>query len=113
MGWKTFNVVGVNFKDHEGETMRRIDKIARYSKQGSAFAMQRDPSNEYDFNAIEVRQYFKSGASIRIGYVPRQLAKKLAPAMDKGWEPEVQFGRKFIDKATCECMGLQLRYEEF
>jgi len=112
MAWKAFNVVGVTYKDHPGETMRRVDKIAKYAKQGSVFGLVRDPSNEYDFNAIEVRQYFKSGASIRLGYVPRELAKKLAPAMDKGWEPKVQFGRKFIDKATCEVKGFQLRYEE-
>jgi hypothetical protein len=112
MGWKTFNVAGVTFKDHPGETMRRVDKIARYCSVKSKFGLIRRPDNEHDFNAIEVRQYFKSGASIRLGYVPKDLAAKLAPAMDKGWDPNVKFGRKFIDKETCECKGLQLRYEE-
>jgi hypothetical protein len=117
MTWKAFNVAGVYAKDNPSETMRRIDKISKYSGHGSTFGLVRDPSNEYDFNAIEVRQYFKSGASIRIGYVPNNkkrgnlLADELAPLMDNGWEPVVRFGRKFIDEATCECRGLQLRYE--
>lgn len=112
MGWKTFNVAGVTFKDNPAETYTRLDKISMYSNFGSTFGLDREPYNEYDFNAIAVRQYFKSGASIKIGYVPKDLAKKLAPLMDKGWEPEVKFGRKFIDEATFECRGLQLRYEE-
>ena len=117
MAWKTFNVAGVMSKDNPAETMRRVDKIAAYSHRGSTFGLVRDPSNEHDFNAIEVRQCFKSGASIRIGFVPnnkkrgKMLADELAPLMDNGWEPVVKFGRKFIDEATCECRGLQLRYE--
>ena len=113
---KTFNVAGVFAKEHPVETMRRIDKIAKYSSAGSTFGFVRDPSNEFDSNAIEVRQYFKSGASIRIGFVPNNksrgnmLADELAPLMDNGWEPVVKFGRKFIDETTGECRGLQLRY---
>lgn len=117
MAWQTFNVAGVMQKEHPGETMRRIDKIAKYCGHGSTFGLVRDPSNDYDFNAIEVRQYFKSGASIRIGYVPNNkkrgnlLADKLAPKMDAGWDPNIRFGMKFIDDSTGECRGLQLRYE--
>jgi len=118
MGWKTFNVAGVYAKEHEGETMRRVDKIAKYAHHGSTIILDREPGNEFDINAIAVRQVFKSGASIRLGYVPNNkkrgklLADKLAPLMDAGWEPVVKFGRKFIDEQTCECKGLQLRYEE-
>lgn len=111
MGWKTFNVAGVTFKEHKGETMTRLDKIAKYANQGSVFGLVRDPSNEFDFNAIEVRQYFKSGASIRIGYVPKKVNAELAGRMDAGWEPNIKFGRKFIDEETCELKGFQLRYE--
>lgn len=111
MAWKTFNVAGVTFKEHPSETMRRIDKISKYSGHGSTFGFVRDPGNEYDFNAIEVRQYFKSGASIRIGFVPKKINSGLAEKLDNGWEPNIKFGRKFIDEQTGECKGLQLRYE--
>jgi len=118
MGWKTFNVAGVYAKEHPGETMTRLDKIAKYVSHGSTFILDREPSNEFDFNAIAVRQVFKSGASIRLGYVPnnkkrgKMIADKLAPLMDAGWEPNVKFGMKFIDESTGRCTGLQLRYEE-
>ncbi len=111
MAWKAFNVVGVMFKENPGDKMTRLDKIAKYCHHGSAFDLLREPSNEYDDNAIEVRQYFKDGGSIRLGYVPRELSAQIAPKIDRGWEPVVKFGRKFIDEETTECRGLQLRYE--
>jgi hypothetical protein len=53
-----------------------------------------------------------------LGFVPNNkkrgklLADELAPKMDAGWEPNIEFGRKFINDKTGECRGLQLRYEE-
>jgi len=112
---KTFNVAGVTFKNNPSDAMRRIDMISKYCGHGSTFKLRREPKNKYSKNAIAVRQVFKSGGWILLGYVPdnkkNPLAKELAPLMDDGWEPAVKFGRKFIDEDTGECKGLQLRYE--
>ena len=112
---KTFNVTGVTFRNNPTDTMRRIDMISKYCGHGSKFELQREPENSHSNYAIAVRQVFKSGGSILLGYVPdnkkNPLAKELALLMDDGWKPAVEFGRKFIDEDTGECKGLQLRYE--
>jgi hypothetical protein len=111
MGWKSFKVVGVTHKDNPGDTMTRLDKISRYCHHGSKFSLVREPENEFDGNAIAVRQFFKGGGSVRLGYIAKALAVELAPKIDAGWEPNVKFGMKFINDEG-ECHGLQLRYEE-
>jgi len=108
---KTFSVEGVDLKNHESETMTRLDIISKYCGHGSTFFLKREPENEYDQNAIQVRQKFKSGASVLLGYVPKDKAAEFAPLIDSGWEPKLQFGRKFIDEKSGDCRGMQIRYE--
>jgi HIRAN domain len=47
---------------------------------GSALVLRRDPGNEHDANAIEVRT--RQGEAL--GFVPRELAAELAPQLDRG-----------------------------
>jgi hypothetical protein len=113
---KTFNVAGVTYKNRPKDKLTRLEMISRYCSYPSTFKLEREPDNKFDSNAIKVKQVFKSGNSITIGYVPNRSGKKLAdeigPLMDQfDWQPVVKFGRKFINEDTGECQGLQLRYE--
>ncbi len=116
--WKWFNVAGVQSKNKGTDSMTRLEMIGRYVGSGSTFRLERDSDNKFDKNAILVRQVFKNGGSVILGYVPnnpkrgKMLADELAPLMDAGWVPEVTFGRKHIDEATGEVRGLMLRYGE-
>jgi len=116
--FKSFNVAGVQAKNKKSDSMTRLDMIIRYVSHGSTFRLEREPENKFDKNAIAVRQVFKSGSSIVLGYVPNNkkrgnlLADELAPLMDEqGWVPSVKFGRAHVDEKTGEVRGLQLRYE--
>jgi HIRAN domain len=46
---------------------------------GAPLALRRDPANEHDPNAIQVR-----AGDVQIGWVPRELAAELAPRLDAG-----------------------------
>ena len=46
---------------------------------GAPVTFRRDPANEHDPNAIEVR-----AGDLQIGWVPRELAAELAPELDAG-----------------------------
>ncbi|EMC99677.1 hypothetical protein BAUCODRAFT_101663 [Baudoinia panamericana UAMH 10762] len=48
---------------------------------GEYILMRREPGNPYDTNAIRVDNV----AGQQIGHIPRRIAKKLAPYMDRGW----------------------------
>jgi hypothetical protein len=45
---------------------------------GTQLELRRDPENEHDANAIQVR------AGDQVGWVPRELAEELAPQLDAG-----------------------------
>ena len=115
--FKTFNMAGVTFKNDLRDKYNRLEMISHYCTNGSRFDLERDPENPFDKsgNAIKVKQVFKNEGSICLGYVPnsdkKPLANELAPILDAGGAIELIFGRKFIDEATGECRGLQLRYE--
>lgn len=114
---KAFKVMGL-FHKNGSQTKLGIEIVEKYTGHGSKFVLVREPDNEFDRNAIVVKQQFKSGNSVRLGYVPKDEAAEWAPLMDDhGWIPVVKFGRKFIKKFTeggelkTKCTGMQLRYE--
>ena len=111
---KGFNVAGITHKN-DGMKITRLQWVGRYVLGGSKFALEREPNNKCDKNAIKVIHILKSGQQIQLGYVPnrppRKLADELAPLMDAGWIPVVSFGRVHVNEETGEHRGLQLRYE--
>jgi len=113
--WKTFNVAGVTFKNHQRDKYTRLEMISHYCSHVSKFVLERESENPFDGNAIKVKQVFKNGGSVCLGHVPnsakKRLANELAPILDAGGTIELIFGRKFIDEATGECKGLQMRYK--
>jgi HIRAN domain len=48
---------------------------------GRALELRRDPGNEHDANAIQVHPV---GGGKQVGWVPRELAERLAPELDAG-----------------------------
>lgn len=49
----------------------------------------REPNNAADANAIRVRAYTKANGRLELGYIPRNVAKHVAPMMDAGTFIEV------------------------
>ena len=68
-----FKLVGVTADDAQ-ENIRKFG-----CRDIGSFALVREPDNPHDPNAIRVEL-----GGLYLGYVPRQIAKKLAPQMDAG-----------------------------
>lgn len=51
-----------------------------YATNGETVMLRREPTNQYDSNAIRVNNVFGE----QIGHIPRPVALKLAPFMDSG-----------------------------
>ena len=51
---------------------------------GEALDLEREPDNSYDANAIKVLSPAHEGEAAFLGYVAREIAESLAPAMDSG-----------------------------
>jgi len=99
----SFNVAGVTFEN-------RLEKIGKYAGSKSTYLLEREPDNRFDANAIKVSQKFKkSGKKITLGYVPKTLARDLAPMMDDGHDFKLTFQVKFVDGATGECKGIRMQ----
>ena len=62
---------------HHAEALRAADV-----EPGRPLVLRRDPDNEHDPNAIAV----ESADGAQVGWVPRELAAELAPALDGGAE---------------------------
>jgi hypothetical protein len=78
-------VAGVTFNGRQGF----IAYVAK-NMQNSFVTLRRDPNNAYDKNAIQVIAVVKNGKNVQLGFVPKELAKALAPAMDQGLRPWVK-----------------------
>ena len=72
-------VVGVTFKERQGF-------LAYLNKQTDVMTyLRREPKNEYDANAVAIIAYVPSSKKhIKIGYINKDLAKEIAPLLDKG-----------------------------
>lgn len=53
--------------------------------EGQQLQLLREPTNPYDSNAIAV-----IGSGRQIGYIPRNIALRLAPKLDSGYEAKIQ-----------------------
>ena len=98
---KTIKVKGVTFKNAQ----RNIRTFA--SGDFERFDLVREPDNFFDSNAIRVTV----ATVVFLGYVPREVAKELAPLMDEG--------RKFMaffvsrnEHPVYGIVGLTVRIEE-
>lgn len=78
-------VVGVTF-NNEGENtenrQRIIAELSRkgYLNEGTELTLRRDPTNQYDTNAVAVL----APDGRQIGYLSRDVASKVSPDIDTG-----------------------------
>jgi hypothetical protein len=98
----SFNVAGVSF---EG----RCEKIQKYVFRSTKFVLEMDPDNQFDGNAVMVRQVFKSGGKLTLGYVPRKDAAKLTRCLVAGEKFRVSFVVMHIRDEDGKCVGLRLK----
>lgn len=71
-------VVGVTFKNDDGSSRKdKIIEIATNGKENYQVTIEREPSNQYDPNAIKV---LVDGR--QIGYIGKDFSGILAPMMD-------------------------------
>lgn len=82
-------VVGLNYRMTPPEQAKLAEKVPILA------AFQRDSTNLYDANAVEV---WVDGDR-QIGYVPRDVAAKLAPRLDEG---EIQIVSVWVTEIDSE-----------
>lgn len=91
-------VVGVTFvKGYPENLLRLHELIAEHGRddEGIAAVLIRDPENAHDPNAVQIHV----PAIGRIGSVPRTLASKVGPSMDRG------------ERFTAEVTGVRINPE--
>jgi hypothetical protein len=76
---------GVNFRPIEAKS------LVLAMEENHILALQRDPTNQYDFNAIQV---IDPETQIFIGFVAKEVAVDLAPIMDEGIEFDCRSGMR-------------------
>lgn len=83
-------IVGVAFVDGYPQNLLDLDANAGAEEKldWPPIEMRRNPYNEYDANAIEIR---RSDTDDLLGHLPKELAKRIAPDMDGGvsWEAAI------------------------
>jgi hypothetical protein len=97
MNNKIFKLVGVTF-DSAQENIKMFG-----CRDIGSFALVREPDNEHDTNAIRVQV-----AGRYLGYIPRQVAKDLAPELDAG-EDYLAFFVKRNESPYEKTVGLTVR----
>ena len=93
-------LTGVVFENAQ-ETIRKFG-----CKDINSFALMREPENPYDPNAIRVHL-----GGLFLGYVPRHIAKELAPQMDAGKKLQAFFVQ-VNEHPKHERIGLTVSIEE-
>jgi HIRAN domain len=58
--------------------------VVQKLRQGQPLQLARDPKDQYDANAVMVIATPAPGKRYKIGYLPLDLAKKIAPLLDAG-----------------------------
>ena len=96
---RTVSVAGLNKMD----TTYDWDDLEFFNTDD--FAIEREPKNRHDKNAIA----FKLRGKI-IGYVPKPVAKELAPLLDKGWRAD---GELKSNEEFCEDDGREYSIVKF
>ena len=66
-----------------GVTFEGRQRVVASLQVGEPVVLTREPENRYDANAIRVERV--DGA--QIGYIPREIAGRIAPFMDEDGEP--------------------------
>ena len=82
-GKTELKAAGVTFKGRQGY-LWNLKKVLEKDPKGAYLTLRREPNNEVDENAVAIIAHVKGGATMKIGYVPKNKAIWIAPAMDAG-----------------------------
>jgi hypothetical protein len=97
-----FPVKGI-FVDNRKRDIKKY--VSRYSK----FELEREPDNEYDPNAIKVLLPVRQGQfKLELGYIPKEMAARIAPEMDSGRKFSANFRTKILNDKTGDLIHLYL-----
>ena len=78
-------VTGCTFSNRQG-FICYIQK----NKTDAFITVQRERQNKVDTNAVRVVGHVRGGKHVDLGYLPKELAAKVAPVMDAGQKPWVE-----------------------
>lgn len=100
-------VVGLSFVDAYPCNLLALDALAEFRSTPDLF-LRRNPANEYDANAVEVRAVSGDRPSSVLGHLPAALAARLAPEMDRGDAWSVVRWQVLIDSGHRHAPGLSV-----
>ena len=102
----SMNVKGVTFDNKQGYIAYLLK-----NKENCFVALERDSKNKFDKNAIKVIGCVHHGKKVCVGFVPKELAKELAPIMDNNKKPWVKdFSIHGLSKEKTFGMNLTVTY---
>lgn len=83
------NTAGVTYGRRQG----LLQRLTHYKPEEIEIALHRETGNAYDKNAVQIVAAVRGKGSAVMGYVGRELAKVIAPLLDKGKEVKAAFER--------------------
>lgn len=83
----TTKTAGVTYGRRQG----LLDRLNRYSPDDIMITLQRENGNAYDPNAVQIVAAVRGKGSAVMGYIGRELAKVIAPLLDKGKAVKADF----------------------
>lgn len=84
----TFPLVGVSFRPPEIKTFIASWGDERVPYASLAFALEREPNNQYDENAIKINVSHDQSEPQFCGFVAKEFAEEIAPLLDSGYVVE-------------------------
>jgi len=120
---RTVKVVGLTFIDGYPDNLHAIadmvleaqkQTLLRWADDGTGdvtvpVILIRNPDNEYDPSAIEVHVPTLGRRASMIGHVPRDLAARLAPSLDRGDAWHVTVAVVLVDPEHPDRPGIEIR----
>ena len=93
-------VVGVSKENADGSSRQDIIKVE--VEEGDQLSLHAEPDNPYDPNAVQVLSKYGK----QIGYLKKEMAEKVKPALDN--ETEIHVTTKWVNGEKMLGVGLRI-----
>lgn len=93
-------VVGVSQENDDGSSRQEI--IKREVLEGDKLSLEAEPNNPFDENAVKVLSKFSN----QIGYLKKELAEKVKPAVDN--DTEIHVTASWVNGEKMVGVGLRI-----
>lgn len=80
-GMEIVPVVGVTFVEDYPTNLHRLSIVHSHRRSDIELELRRDPDNQYDGNAVQVRYM-----GYMLGHLAKEIAARIAPLLDSGKE---------------------------